>query len=32
MEPVKYLGVKIDIKLSWQYHVIDRFIKLNSSC
>ena len=26
---VKYLGVKIDITLSWQYHVNDLSIKLN---
>ena len=28
-ENVKYLGVKIDINLSWQYHVNDLSIKLN---
>ena len=28
-ESVKYLGVKIDINLSWQYHVNDRSNKLN---
>ena len=28
-ESVKYLGVKIDTKLSWQYHVNDLSIKLN---
>ena len=28
-ESAKYLGVKIDTNLSWQYHVIDLFIKLN---
>ena len=28
-ESVKYLGVKIDTNLSWQFHVIDLFIKLN---
>ena len=28
-ESVKYLGVKIDAKLSWQYHVNDPPIKLN---
>ena len=28
-ESVKYLGVKIDTNLSWQYHVNDFFIKLN---
>ena len=27
-ESVKYLGVKIDTNLSWQYHVNDLFIKL----
>ena len=26
---VKYLGVKIDTNLTWQYHVNDFFIKLN---
>ena len=26
---VKYLGVKIDTNLSWQYHVNDTSIKLN---
>ena len=26
---IKYLGVKIDINLSWQYHVNDFSIKLN---
>ena len=26
---VKYLGVKIDINFSWQYHVNDLSIKLN---
>ena len=30
-ESVKYLGVKIDTNLSWQYHVIDLSIKLNRS-
>ena len=28
-ESVKYLGVKIDINLSWQYHVNYLSIKLN---
>ena len=28
-ESVKYLGVKIDTNLSWQYHVNDLPIKLN---
>ena len=28
-ETVKYLGVKIDTNLSWQYHVNDLFVKLN---
>ena len=28
-ESVKYLGVKIDANLSWQYHVNDLSIKLN---
>ena len=28
-ESVKHLGVKIDINLSWQYHVNDLSIKLN---
>ena len=28
-ESVKYLSVKIDTNLSWQYHVNDRSIKLN---
>ena len=28
-ESVKYLGVKIDTNLSWQYRVNDFFIKLN---
>ena len=28
-ESVKYLGVKMDTNLSWQYHVNDLFIKLN---
>ena len=28
-ESVKYLGVKIDRNLSWQYHVNDLSIKLN---
>ena len=28
-ESVKYLGVKIDINLSWQYHVNDLSTKLN---
>ena len=28
-ESVKYLGVKIDTNLSWQYHVNDRSVKLN---
>ena len=31
MESVKYLGVKIDTKLSWQYHVNDLSIKLNKA-
>ena len=26
---IKYLGVKIDTNLSWQYHVNDLSIKLN---
>ena len=26
---VKYLSVKIDTNLSWQYHVNDLFVKLN---
>ena len=26
---MKYLGVKIDTNLSWQYHVNDLFVKLN---
>ena len=30
-ESVKYLGVKIDTNLSWQYHVNDLSIKLNRS-
>ena len=30
-ESVKYLGVKIDTNLSWQYHVNDLSIKLNST-
>ena len=30
-ESVKYLGVKIDTTLSWQYHVNDLPIKLNSA-
>ena len=30
-ESVKYLGVKIDAKLSWQYHVNDLPIKLNTA-
>ena len=29
IESVKYLGLKIDANLSWQYHVNDLFIKLN---
>ena len=28
-ESVKYIGVKIDTNLSWQYHVNDLSIKLN---
>ena len=28
-ESVKYLGVKIDTNLSWQYHVNDLSTKLN---
>ena len=28
-ESVKYLGVKIDTNLSWQYHINDLSIKLN---
>ena len=28
-ERVKYLGVKIDTNLSWQYHVNDLSVKLN---
>ena len=28
-ENVKYLGVKIDTNLSWQYHVNDLFVKLS---
>ena len=28
-ESVKYLGVKIDRNLSWQYHVNDFSVKLN---
>ena len=28
-ESAKYLGVKIDANLSWQYHVDDLSIKLN---
>ena len=28
-ESVKYLGVKIDTNLSWQYHVDNLSIKLN---
>ena len=28
-ESVKYLGVKIDINVSWQYHVNDNSIKRN---
>ena len=28
-ESVKYLGVKIDTNVSWQYHVSDLSIKLN---
>ena len=28
-ESVKYLGVKIDTNLSWQYRVNDLFVKLN---
>ena len=28
-ESVKYLSVKIDTNLSWQYHANDRSIKLN---
>ena len=30
-EIVKYLGVKIDTNLSWQYHVNNLSIKLNSA-
>ena len=30
-ESSKYLGVKIDTKLSWQYHVNDHSIKLNGT-
>ena len=30
-ESVKYLGVKIDTNLSWQYYVNDLSIKLNRS-
>ena len=30
-ESVKYLGVKIDTNLSWQYHVNDLSIKLNTA-
>ena len=30
-ESVKYLGVKIDTTLSWQYHVNDLSIKLNGA-
>ena len=30
-ESVKYLSVKVDTNLSWQYHVIDLSIKLNRS-
>ena len=29
IENVKYLGAKIDTKLTWQYHVNDLSIKLN---
>ena len=29
-ESVQYLGVKIDTNLSWQYHVNDLSIKLNT--
>ena len=29
---VKYLGVKIDTNLSWQYHVNDLSVKLNREC
>ena len=28
-ESVKYLGVKVDANLSWQYHVNDLSVKLN---
>ena len=28
-ESVKYLGVKINANLSWQYHVNDLSVKLN---
>ena len=28
-EIVKYLGLKIDTNLSWQYHVNDRSVKLS---
>ena len=28
-QSVKYLGVKIDTNLSWQYHINDLSIKLN---
>ena len=30
-ESVEYLGVKIDINLSWQYHANDLSIKLSFS-
>ena len=30
-ESVKYLGVKIDTNLSWQYHVNDLSVKLNKA-
>ena len=29
IESIKYLGVKTDTNLTWQYHVHDRSIKLN---
>ena len=30
-ESVKYLGVKIDTNLSWQYHINDLSVKLNTA-
>ena len=30
-ESVKYLGVKIDTNLSWQYHVDDLSVKLDKA-